>query len=141
MNNNKRVGVRGNGKPTVSLLQQIERRNGKTMAAVMAEVHTELTVHPPASKEEVQAFLRLQIKRCRVNLVNAKDRGDLRAQANISRKMACYEYLSMVIAERQEANQSTKATRECPYCRVHSVDIFGYCHCCGRSTVGGENNG
>ena len=139
MNNNKRVGVRGNGKPTVSLLQQVERRNGKTMAAVMAEVHTELTVHPPASKEEVQAFLRLQIKRCRVNLANAKDRGDLRAQANISRKLACYEYLSEVA--NSQVSTPVEATRECPYCRVHSVDIFGYCHCCGRSTVGGENNG
>lgn len=133
MNDNKRVGVRGNGKPTISLLNQVAKRNGKTMESVMLEVHDEMTVHPPASKEEVQAFLRLQIKRCRVNLANAKDRGDLRAQANISRKLACYEYLSRVIAERQEANQSTKATRECPYCRVHAVDIFGYCHCCGKN--------
>ena len=139
MNSNKRVGVRGNGKPTVSLLQQVERRNGKTMAAVMAEVYTELTVHPPASKEEVQAFLRLQIKRCRVNLANAKDRGDLRAQANISRKLACYEYLSEVA--NNQVSTPVDATRECPYCKVHSVDIFGYCHCCGKSTLGGENNG
>lgn len=124
MTNNRRVGVRG---------------NGKTMAAVMAEVHTELTVQPPASKEEVQAFLRLQIKRCRVNLANAKDRGDLRAQANISRKLACYEYLSEVA--NNQVSTPVEATRECPYCRVHSVDIFGYCHCCGRSTVGGKNNG
>ena len=139
MNSNKRVGVRGNGKPTVSLLQQVERRNGKTMAAVMAEVHTELTVQPHASKEEVQAFLRLQIKRCRVNLANAKDRGDFRAQANISRKLACYKYLSEVA--NNQVSTPIEATRECPYCRVHSVDILGYCHCCGRSTVGGENNG
>ena len=139
MNSNKRVGVQGNGKPTISLLNQVAKRNGKTMASVMLEVHDEMTVHPPASKEEVQAFLRLQIKRCRVNLANAKDRGDLRAQANISRKLACYEYLSEVA--NNQVSTPVEATRECPYCRVHSVDIFGYCHCCGRSTVGGENNG
>ena len=134
MNSNKRIG-----KPTVSLLQQVERRNGKTMAAVMAEVHTELTVHPPASKEEVQAFLRLQIKRCRVNLANARDRGDLRAQANISRKLACYEYLNKVVSTQADTPQ--EATRKCPYCKVHAVDIFGYCHCCGTLSSGGENNG
>lgn len=138
MNDNKRVGVRGNGKPTISLLNQVAKRNGKTMASVMLEVHDEMTVHPPASKEEVQAFLRLQIKRCRVNLANAKNRGDLRAQANISRKLACYEYLNKV--SKSQVSTPVGATRECPYCRVHAVDIFGYCHCCGKSTFGGENN-
>lgn len=139
MNDNKRVGVRGNGKPTISLLNQVAKRNGKAMASVMLEVHGEMTVHPPASKEEVQAFLRLQIKRCRVNLANAKDRGDLRAQANISRKLACYEYLNDV--SNSKIIIPVEATRECPYCKVHSVDIFGNCHCCGKSTLGGENNG
>lgn len=131
MNDNKRVGVRGNGKPTISLLNQLERRNGKTMASVMLEVHNEMTVHPPASKEEVQAFLRLQIKRCRVNLANAKDRGDLRAQANISRKLACYEYLNKV--SNSKIITPVEATRECPNCRVTSVDNFGLCHCCGKT--------
>lgn len=131
MNDNKRVGVRGNGKPTISLLNQVAKRNGKTMASVMLEVHDEMTVHPPASKEEVQAFLRLQIKRCRVNLANAKDRGDLRAQANISRKLACYEYLNKV--SNNQVSTPVEATRECPYCRVYAVDIFGYCHCCGKN--------
>lgn len=141
MSKSEVVKARGDGKYIYNISRLFAQRNGKTQEAALYNVYDEMSVYPPASKQEVEAFLRLHIKRCNVNLANAKDRGDNRAKVNLERKLACYEYLSMVIAERQEANQSTKATRECPYCRVHAVDIFGYCHCCGKSTVGGKNNG
>lgn len=132
-NKNEICIARGNGKSRLRVGQVFGQRGGKTMAAVALEVYDEMTIHPPASKEEVKAFLRLQMKRCRVNLANAKDRGDNRAQANLARKLACYEYLERAVAERQEANQPSKATRECPECKVYSVDIFGHCHCCGKN--------
>lgn len=125
--------ARGNAKSRLTVGQVFGQRNGKTMAAVAYEVYDEMTIHPPASKEEAQAFLRIQIKRCRMNLANAKDRGDNRAQINLTRKLAVYEYLARVVAERQEANKPNEATCECPYCKVHSVDIFGHCHCCGKN--------
>lgn len=107
------------------------RGEGKALHAAQLEILDEFTVHPPATKEEAMAFLRLQIKRCRVNLVNARDRGDNRAQANLARKLACYEYLEKVI--KQQLATPNEAARECPECRTHSVDIFGYCACCGRT--------
>ena len=130
---------RGNTKSRLTISQLFGQRNGKAQEAAPLEVYDEMSVYPPASKQEVEAFLRLHIKRCRMNLANAKDRGDLRAQANISRKLACYEYLSEVA--NSQVSTPVEATRECPYCRVHAVDIFGYCHCCGKSTEVGENNG
>ena len=123
--------ARGNAKSRLTVGQVFGQRSGKTMATVAYEVYDEMTIHPPASKEEVQAFLRLQMKRCRVNLANAKDRGDNRAQANLARKLACYEYLDKVI--KQQLATPSEAARECPECRTHSVDIFGYCACCGRT--------
>lgn len=123
--------ARGNAKSRLMVGQVFGQWSGKTMAAVAYEVYDEMTIHPPASKEEVQAFLRLQIKRCRVNLANAKDRGDNRAQANLTRKLACYEYLEKVI--KQQLATPSEAARECPECRTYSVDIFGYCACCGRT--------
>lgn len=139
MSKSKIVRARGDRKCMYNISRLFAQRNGKAQEAAPLEVYDEMSVYHPASKQEVEAFLRLHIKRCRVNLANAKDRGDLRAQANISRKLACYEYLSEVT--NSQVSTPVEATRECPYCRVHSVDIFGYCHCCGRSTVGGENNG
>lgn len=109
------------------------RGEGKALHAAQLEILDEFTIHPPATKEEATAFLRLQIKRSRVNLVNAKERGDNRAIAHLERKLAVYEYLARVIAEQQKANQPNEATKECPNCRVHSVDIFGHCHCCGKN--------
>lgn len=124
---------RGNAKSTVVISQLFGQRSGKAHNAALYEVYDEMSVDPPATKQEAEAFLRLHIKRCRVNLANAKDRGDTRAQINLTRKLAVYEYLARVVAERQEVNQPQEATRECPHCRVHSVDIFGHCHCCGQN--------
>ena len=107
------------------------RGEGKTLAAAQAEVLAEMSVNPPVSKEEAEAFLRVQIKRCRMNLANAKDRGDTRAQSHLERKLAVYEYLNRVITS--QVNVPREAQRECPECKVVSVDIFGHCSCCGKN--------
>lgn len=107
------------------------RGNGRSFATALDVVATELSVDPPASKQEVEAFLRLHIKRCRVNLANAKDRGDNRAKAHLERKLAVYEYLMQMSTS--AVNVEAKVMRECPNCRVTSVDIFGLCHCCGKT--------
>ena len=106
------------------------RGEGKALHAAQLETLDEFTVHPPATKEEATAFLRLQIKRCRVNLANAKDRGDNRAKAHLERKLAVYEYLKRTLDAQQ--NVPVEAIRECPDCRVYAVDNFGLCHCCGK---------
>ena len=123
--------ARGDGKPTLKINRLFGQRNGKAQEAALLEVYDEMSVYPPATMQEVEAFLRLHIKRCRVNLANAKDRGDNRAKAHLERKLACYEYLGKVV--KQQLCTPSEATRECPECRTHSVDIFGYCACCGRS--------
>lgn len=123
--------ARGDGKPTLKINKLFGQRSGKAQEAALLEVYDEMSVDPPASTQEVAAFLRLHIKRCRVNLANAKDRGDNRAKAHLERKLACYEYLEKVI--KQQMCTPSEATRECPECRTHSVDIFGYCACCGRT--------
>ena len=107
------------------------RGNGRGFATALDAVTTELSVDPPASKQEVEAFLRLHIKRCRVNLANAKDRGDNRAKAHLERKLAVYEYLMQMSTS--AVNAEAKVMSECPNCRVTSVDIFGLCHCCGKT--------
>lgn len=107
------------------------RGNGRSFATALDAVTTELSVDPPASKQEVEAFLRLHIKRCRVNLANAKDRGDNRAKAHLERKLAVYEYLMQMSTS--AVNAEVKPMRECPNCRVTSVDLFGLCHCCGKT--------
>lgn len=133
MSKSEACRARGNAKSRLTVAQLFGQRNGKAQGAALLEVYDEMSVYPPASKQEVEAFLRLHIKRCRVNLANAKDRGDNRAKAHLERKLAVYEYLMRVLAERQEANQPDKAMRECPNCRVTSVDNFGHCHCCGKN--------
>lgn len=87
--------------------------------------------HLTATKQEAQEFLRVQLKRCRVNLENAKQRGDSTAQANILHKIACFEYLEGTIIGKQET--PVEAMRECPNCRVYALDIFGHCSCCGKN--------
>lgn len=123
--------ARGNGKPTLKINKLFGQRNGKAQEAALYEVYDEMSVYPPASKQEVEAFLRLHIKRCRVNLANAKDRGDNRAKAHLERKLAVYEYLMQMSTS--AVNAESKVMRECPNCRVTSVDIFGLCHCCGKT--------
>ena len=127
------VKARADGKSVYNISRLFGQRNGKAQEAALYEVYDEMSVYPPASKQEVEAFLRLHIKRCQVNLANAKDRGDNRTKAHLERKLAVYEYLMRVLAERQEANQPNKAMRECTNCRVTSVDNFGHCHCCGKN--------
>lgn len=131
MSKSEACRARGNAKSRLTVAQLFGQRNGKAQEAALYEVYDEMSVYPPASKQEVEAFLRLHIKRCRVNLANAKDRGDNRAKTHLERKLACYEYLEKVI--KQQMCTPSEATRECPECRTHSVDIFGYCACCGRT--------
>lgn len=123
--------ARGEDKSLLRVTQGIAQRTGKANTAALYEVYDEMTVYPPATKQEVEAFLRLHIKRCRVNLANAKDRGDNRAKAHLERKLAVYEYLMQMSTS--AVNAEVKPMLECPNCRVTSVDIFGICHCCGKN--------
>ena len=123
--------ARGEGKPTLKINKLFGQRSGKAHEAALYEVYDEMSVYPPASKLEVEAFLRLHIKRCRVNLANAKDRGDNRAKANLERKRAVYEYRMQ--RSTSAVNVEAKVMRDCPNCRVTSVDICGLCHCCGKT--------
>ena len=131
MSKSEACRARGNAKSRLTVAQVFGQRNGKAQEAALLEVYDEMSVYPPASKQEVEAFLRLHIKRCRVNLANAKDRGDNRAKAHLERKLAVYEYLMQMSTS--AVNAESKAMRECPNCRVTSVDIFGLCHCCGKT--------
>ena len=131
MSKSEACRARGNAKSRLTVAQVFGQRNGKAQEAALLEVYDEMSVYPPASKQEVEAFLRLHIKRCRVNLANAKDRGDNRAKAHLERKLAVYEYLMQMSTS--AVNVEAKVMRECPNCRVTSVDIFGLCHCCGKT--------
>ena len=131
MSKSEACRARGNAKSRLTVAQLFGQRNGKAQGAALLEVYDEMSVYPPASKQEVEAFLRLHIKRCRVNLANAKDRGDNRAKAHLERKLAVYEYLMQMSTS--AVNAEAKSMRECPNCRVISVDIFGLCHCCGKT--------
>ena len=131
MSKSEAVKARANGKSVYSISRLFAQRNDKAQEAAPLEVYDEMSVYPPASTQEVAAFLRLHIKRCRVNLANAKDRGDNRAKAHLERKLAVYEYLMQMSTS--AVNAEAKAMRECPNCRVTSVDIFGLCHCCGKT--------
>ena len=131
MSKSKIVRARGDGKYVYNISRLFGQRNGKAQEAARLEVYDEMSVYPPATKQEVEAFLRLHIKRCRVNLANAKDRGDTRAKVNLERKLAVYEYLMQISTS--AVNAEDKAMRECPNCRVTSVDNFGLCHCCGKT--------
>ena len=107
-----------------------QRGGGKAHAAAVQDVYNERAIQPSATKGEALAFLRVHAKRCRINLANAKDRNDTRAQAHLERKLAVYEYLERVV--NSQVNVPKEATRECPECLTHSVDIFGHCACCGK---------
>ena len=109
--------ARGEGKPTLKINRLFGQRSGKAQEAALYEVYDEMSVYPPATKQEVEAFLRLHIKRCRVNLANAKDRGDKRAVINLERKLVVYQYLYDLV-------------KTCPNCKVYAVDN-GICGCCG----------
>lgn len=130
MSNKSLLGVRGNGKPVTSFLKQIGQRNGKTLAGAMLEAAAETQVNPPATAEEAFAFCDLQLKRCNVNLTNARDRGDNRAVANLERKLAVYQFLKGRCLDQMVPHPGT---RDCPNCLTHSVDIFGHCACCGKN--------
>lgn len=105
-------------------------RNGKTLAHSALEAAAEVQVNPPATAEEAFAFCDLQLKRCNVNLVNARDRGDNRAVASLERKLAVYQFLKELCLDQMVP---PPGTRDCPNCLTHSVDIFGHCACCGKN--------
>lgn len=131
MSKSEAVKARANGKYIYNISRLFAQRNGKAQEAALYEVYDKMSVYPPATKQEVEAFLRLHIKCCHVNLANAKDRGDTRAKVNLERKLAVYEYLMQMSTS--SVNEEDKAVRECPNCRVTSVDNFGLCHCCGKT--------
>lgn len=128
---NKRDVLRAMAKPGTVIIKGGQRGGGKVAAAVEFEVWDEMSVNPPATAKEAEAFCRVQIKRCNMNLTNAKDRGDKRAVVHLERKLAVYEYLMQMSTS--AVNAEAKVMRECPNCRVTSVDIFGLCHCCGKN--------
>lgn len=47
--------------------------------------------------KEVIRFFRAQLNRCKINLKGAQDRGDVKAEANILRKMKIYEFVIEVL--------------------------------------------
>lgn len=130
MSNKPLLGVRGNGKPVTAFLHRIGHRNGETLAGAMLEAAAEMQVNPPATAEEAFAFCDLQLKRCNVNLANARDRGDNRAVANLERKLAVYQFLKERCLDQMVP---PPGTRDCPNCLTHSVDVFGHCACCGKN--------
>lgn len=109
------------------------RRNGKAITQAFVEAFNEMSVDPPATPEEAEAFCRIHIKRCNMNLANAKDRGDKRAVINLERKLAVYEYLYKLAKDKVA---EIKSTTECPKCRVHAVGTDGVCACCGYGKAG-----
>lgn len=109
----------------MGLKTETPKRSGKTLDWCKAELWENSLVEPPATREEALAFCRLQIKRCNVNLANAKDRGDKRAIINLERKLAVYQFLYRTV-------ESIPAVTECPKCRVYAVEN-GVCACCGYS--------
>lgn len=130
VSNKSLLGVRGNGKPVTSFLKQIGQRNGKTLAGAMLETAAEMQVNPPATAEEAKAFCRIQIKRCTVNLANAKDRRDKRAIANLERKLAVYQFLHRMVknctppppAEPEpQLTDPPEDYMECPNCMTWST--------------------
>lgn len=119
-----RESLKSNG-----VFAQMGKRDGKILGEVTLEVFDELSVYPTVTAEEVELFCRQHIKRCNINLANAKDRGDKRAVAHLERKLTVYEYLYRLVREQSILPESITS---CPNCRVHSVEENGVCACCGH---------
>ena len=107
-------------------IERGQRGQGKALAGAIEE----LSALPEVSVAEVQEFCRVQIKRCGVNLANAKSRGDKRAVAHLERKLGIYQHLQDLLLQQVDP---PVGARECPECRTHSVNSFGYCACCGKT--------
>ena len=118
-----------NNQKEKSVLSQ-PSRSGKSLAAAVHEMWGDTSTCPPATAEEAFAFCDLHIKRCNMNLANAKDRGDKRAVVNLERKLAVYQYLKDLCLDKLAPPAGTS---NCPVCLTHSVDSFGHCACCGYS--------
>lgn len=115
-----------NKKPVVII--RPGRQSGKAITHAFVEALNEMSVDPPATAEEAEAFCRVHIKRCNMNLANAKDRGDKRAVLNLERKLAVYEYLYKLVKEKAG---DMALTMDCPKCLTHSINKDGVCACCG----------
>ena len=124
------VKARADGKSVYNISRLFGQRSGKAQDAALYEVYDEMSVYPPASKQEAEAFLRLHIKRCGMNLANAKSRGDSRAIVNLEKKLAIYQLMRDLLLKQVDP---PVGARECPECRTHSVNSFGYCACCGKT--------
>lgn len=99
------------------------RRSGKTLSHAVLEATTEMQINPPATPKEAESYCRIQIKRCSINLANAKDRGDSRAVLHLERKLAVYQFLHRLV-------KGYPAAEECPHCKVVTMEK-GVCPCCG----------
>ena len=127
----KSIGVPSSGQTDVLVVKGGQRGGGKVHDAVKLQIWDEVSSYPSETPEEAAAFCQTQIKRCKINLANAKDRGDDKAVLHLERKLVVYEYLMQMSTI--AVNAETKPMRECPNCKVTSVDIFGLCHCCGKN--------
>lgn len=122
------------------ILRVGQRGMGKAVAAAALEAAVEMQVNPPATAEEAKAFCRIQIKRCTVNLANAKDRRDKRAIAHLERKLAVYQFLHRMVKNctppppaepKSQLPDPPEGYTECPNCMTWSIHPNGYCPCCG----------
>lgn len=117
------VGMDGSGKTDVLVVKGGQRGNGRAYDAVKLQIWDEMSAYAPATLEEAEAYCRIQIKRCNINLANAKDRGDKRAVLHLERKLAVYQLMYQLA-------KTAPMAAECPHCRVAAMEN-GVCACCG----------
>lgn len=114
-NKSKVLRPRGNAKSVTAAVQSVLEEpyldagritTGKVSSkrlhqalAASYQVTDEMSVYPPVTPQEAEAFCRVHIKRCNMNLANAKDRGDKRAITHLERKLAVYQYLHKLAKE------------------------------------------
>lgn len=131
MSNNNGPNTREDMGPVETITHIVGQRLGKGYFAAAREVFSEATEQPPVSSKEAEVFCRIHIKRCNVNLANAKDRGDKRAIIHLRRKLAVYEYLFELVQKQTSADK----IETCPNCRVSSIGETGTCPCCGQTRI------
>ena len=121
----KSIGIAGSGKTDVLVVKGGQRGGGKSYDAVKLQIWDEMSEYAPATLEEAEAYCRIQIKRCNINLANAKERGDKRAALHLERKLAVYQLMYQLA-------KTAPMAAECPHCRVAAMEN-GVCACCGTT--------
>ena len=121
----KSIGVSRSGQTDVLVVKGGQRGGGKSYDAVKLQIWDEMSEYAPATLEEAEAYCRIQIKRCNINLANAKERGDKRAALHLERKLAVYQLMHQLA-------KTAPTTSECSHCRVAAMEN-GVCACCGTT--------